>query len=361
MQRIVSVINRGEDPASWSPFQFFVRTQDLSAANKSSCLSKSVYYRLAQDPNWAWDWEWLLSDPLKDFDVFAYYKLQELRTGELLSDDAWSEFAYRFRSVFVASERGAGDEQDLVGAVAGFGARAREKPATFLSQSPGPSGDAPSRLADRCWVEYYLLAVTYLVRRRGVAAECEPTQQDWVLAARTAAEGWQVVEEAERAAQVKAALTAGSGRGGLAWEWAYCLARAGLEHDEIQRVVVGAARDCVEPEAMIRTAVAVALLDRAYDDNDHNRQQIVELSEQIVALERTTAHHPTASGDKGQQLSHQNQLRVTLEKMRTILNRMVLKIASASPTYIDRYTPGHRLRALSQPIDVDGASIASQS
>lgn len=37
----------------------------------------------------------------------------------------------------------------------------------------------------------------------------------------------------------------------------------------------------------------------------------------------------------------------------TILNRMVLKIADASPTYIDRYTPGYRVRALSQPIDVE--------
>lgn len=47
--------------------------------------------------------------------------------------------------------------------------------------------------------------------------------------------------------------------------------------------------------------------------------------------------------------------------LRTILNRMVLKIACASPTYIDRHTPGYRVRALSQPIEVDSARIASES
>jgi hypothetical protein len=46
--------------------------------------------------------------------------------------------------------------------------------------------------------------------------------------------------------------------------------------------------------------------------------------------------------------------------LRTILNRMVLKIASASPTYIDRYTLGYRLRPLSQSIDVGNAPIASK-
>lgn len=46
--------------------------------------------------------------------------------------------------------------------------------------------------------------------------------------------------------------------------------------------------------------------------------------------------------------------------LRTILNRMVLKIAGASPTYIDRYTPGYRLRPLSQAIDVDGAPNTSK-
>jgi len=45
--------------------------------------------------------------------------------------------------------------------------------------------------------------------------------------------------------------------------------------------------------------------------------------------------------------------------LRTILNRMVLRIAGASPTYIDRSTPGHKVRALSQPIDVDSTNIAS--
>lgn len=321
MQRIVTVINRGEDPASWSPFQFFVRPQDLSAANKSTCLSRSVYYRLAKDPNWSWDWEWLLSDPLREFDPFAYFKLQEIRAGEPLSDDAWSEFAHRYRAVFVASERGAGDEQDLASAVAGAGNLALEKPVVFLSRSPGPNAGAPSVMAELRWVDYYLLAVTHLVQRRGSAAEHEPSQQDWELAARTAAEGWQVVEVAERAGQVKAKLRAGSGRGGLAWEWAYCLARAGIGHDEIQRIVAGAARDCFEPEAMIRTVVAVALLDRAYDDNAHTRQKIAELSGQIVALERMTAHHRTASSDKRKLISQQKQLRVTLQKMHTALDR----------------------------------------
>jgi hypothetical protein len=46
--------------------------------------------------------------------------------------------------------------------------------------------------------------------------------------------------------------------------------------------------------------------------------------------------------------------------LRTILNRMVLKIAGASPTYIDRYTPGYRVRALSQSIDIDGVSNTSR-
>lgn len=46
--------------------------------------------------------------------------------------------------------------------------------------------------------------------------------------------------------------------------------------------------------------------------------------------------------------------------LRTTLNRMVLKIASASHTYIDRYTPGYRLRPLSQPIAVDSAASASE-
>lgn len=47
--------------------------------------------------------------------------------------------------------------------------------------------------------------------------------------------------------------------------------------------------------------------------------------------------------------------------LRTILNRMVLKIAGASPTYIYRYTPGNRVRALSQPIDVGSAPIAPKA
>lgn len=47
--------------------------------------------------------------------------------------------------------------------------------------------------------------------------------------------------------------------------------------------------------------------------------------------------------------------------LRTILNRMVLKIAGASPTYIDRYTPGYRVRALTQPIDTYSAPGGSDS
>lgn len=47
--------------------------------------------------------------------------------------------------------------------------------------------------------------------------------------------------------------------------------------------------------------------------------------------------------------------------LRTILNRMVLKIAGASPTYIDRYTPGYRVRTLSQAIEVEEAPGASDS
>lgn len=38
--------------------------------------------------------------------------------------------------------------------------------------------------------------------------------------------------------------------------------------------------------------------------------------------------------------------------LRLILNRMVLRIAKASPTYIDDYTVGHATRALSQPVPV---------
>lgn len=36
--------------------------------------------------------------------------------------------------------------------------------------------------------------------------------------------------------------------------------------------------------------------------------------------------------------------------LRLLLNRMVLKIASASPTYIDDYTVGHSIRALAHPV-----------
>lgn len=49
------------------------------------------------------------------------------------------------------------------------------------------------------------------------------------------------------------------------------------------------------------------------------------------------------------------------ELLRSLLNRLVLRIASASPTYIDRYTPGYRVRPLSQPVSSYTAAAPTSS
>lgn len=41
--------------------------------------------------------------------------------------------------------------------------------------------------------------------------------------------------------------------------------------------------------------------------------------------------------------------------LRILLNRMVLRISSASPTYVDDYTVGRSIRALAQPVPIGDA------
>ncbi|MCG9914929.1 MAG: hypothetical protein MH112_01020 [Phenylobacterium sp.] len=139
-----------------------------------------------------------------------------------------------------------------------------------------------------------------------------------------------------------------------------------IQDRALARSVRKALRKCVE-ELKLDDVVTRHLCDKIGKSNDPSgaslRRQLMERlglrwgsAENAAWERRNIAAHGT--------VQHRDESIPTARDtviLRTILNRMVLKIAGASPTYIDRYTPGYRVRALSQPIDDDGVSIPSSS
>jgi len=137
-----------------------------------------------------------------------------------------------------------------------------------------------------------------------------------------------------------------------------------IKERKLAREVRKAFRKCVD-ELNLDDVVAAHLCNKIAHLNDPSGQSAREQLMERLGLGWGAAEN--AAWDRRNAAAHGKARRPgdsiptarDIVILRTILNRMVLKIASASPTYIDRYTLGHKVRPLSQPIDIDSAPIAS--